>query len=174
MSDIGDIFWFSVEGYSFLAEKQGDKFRFLQALDQGKPREFFTPSDEKLVKTPDYAFIGCLHDVEPEYLYRGQTVYIRNNDARDQDKAYIHAYRFLAHSKPADIHMVMVDNFEGVISYHPWYEVIAINHNFKVIRGTNVSKCERCGCLLSQQLKPRARKLQISANDTHREESIHI
>lgn len=149
---IGDIFYFSEEGYSILAEYCDNSYLFYTVETTEAPRKFHVKKDQELIKKPLYSIVGCFHnELEPQDLVRGQTVYILN-------RARIRPYTFIANVNPDGTNKVKVVNYANEESYHPWWKVISFAHSFESIRGANAKKCCRCGCLSTQQYTGRTNK----------------
>lgn len=157
---IGDIFYFEDDVYALLSDITDDSYIFLTVETDRWPRTFQTPKDQPLIKRPVYSFFACNHnEKQPEHFNPGDVVYALRDST-------ITAHKFITNVNPDGYNYCRLEDKNGIKRNIMWVYTMCFKHRFKTIEGTNAERCEDCGCLLTQQYKPRNKVPLSSGHDT--------
>lgn len=155
----GDVFSFGHRGYYLLADKTlEDKYAFIKAVsDKTKPETIYTPKYQKLIKAPEYSFMGCwcneIEDLKDGDIDIDQTIYYIH-EGKTVDENTVKAYKFVSFVNPDGQRKVKARDWQDRVFYlDPWH-VICLSHAFEDIEGTEFEKCNRCSAVRSPKHKP--------------------
>lgn len=139
---IGDIFYFSKEGCSILANSEDENFLFYTIEPDKWPRGFYVRRTEKIHTAPLRSMYGCFCN-ERKVYEKGDIVYIVS-------LARVKPYRFEAYVNPDGLSKVKLVDKDGIVSYHNECQSVSYKHKFEQIEGTKIERCKDCDAIRTQ------------------------